>query len=437
MSLMSNIRRSVRLTSIIFCLTSLQIIHAQIPTDFNSNPAFDEEFNGTQLDTTKWQYRGLGTRNNCVNTQSAVAVANGYLTITTYSDSSSGVLTNYCGMIGTQSPFLQTYGYWEASIRFHYNQGFQCAFWNQSPTTGSTIGKPQQSGVEQDIFEHTSSNTSSKGYDHALHWDGYSTYHQSVGYFGSLSTLDDGNFHTFAVAWRPSGYTFYVDGQITYQLTPAQAAVSNVSQYIILSTEVPSSYPSGGYGPLGTSTATFDVDYVRVYPYSPAVSIWTLAPTADSYVRDGSYAGTNFGSANVLIVKSDATGYNRQSYLRFDLSQVTGKVQQATLYLTPTGVGQTNVLDRLGVANNDTWTESGLTWNNQPGYSSILSTGKVYDANIVNDLDATAGTIAGTPVSLELLPNGVTGSNAWVNFASREAITQSQIPSLVVLTTPN
>jgi beta-glucanase (GH16 family) len=427
----------MKFVSIVFCLASAQIIQAQIPSDFNSNPAFDDEFNETQLDTTKWQYRSLGARNNCVNTQSAVAVANGYLTITTYSDSSSGILTNYCGMIGTQSSFLQAYGYWEASIRFHYNQGLQCAFWNQSPTTGSTIGKPQQSGVEQDIFEHTSGNTASKGYDHALHWDGYSTYHQSVAHNGSLSTLDDGNFHTFAVAWRPSGYTFYVDGQVTYRLTPAQAAVSNVAQYVILSTEVPSSYPSGGYGPLGTSTATFDVDYVRVYPYSPAVTTWTLTPTADAYVRDGSYANTNYGSTNTLAIKSDAADYNRQSYLEFDLSQVTGKIQQATLYLTPTGVGQTNILDRLSVANNNTWAESSVTWNNQPGNSSALSTGKVYDANLVNDLDATAGTTAGATVSLELLPNGVTGPNAWVNFASREATVQSQKPSLVVLTTPN
>jgi beta-glucanase (GH16 family) len=436
MSLKSYVRFA-KVASVVICMAFLHVAHAQIPSDFNPNPTFDEEFNGTQLDTTKWQYRGLGTRNNCVNTQSAVGVANGYLTITTYSDSSSGTLTNYCGMIGTQNTFSQTYGYWVASVRFHYNQGFQCAFWNQSPTTGATIGKPQQSGVEQDIFEHTSGNTSSKGYDHALHWDGYSTYHQSVAYFGSLATLDDGNFHTFAIAWRPSGYTYYVDGQITYQLTPAQAAISNVAQYIILSTEVPSSYPSGGYGPLGTSTATFDVDYVRVYPYSPIVSTWTLTPVADAYVRDGSYAGTNYGSANTLVIKSDAPGYNRQSYLKFDLSQVTGTVQQASLYLTPTEVGQTNVPDRLAVGSNSTWSESASTWNNQPGYSSVLSSGKVYDANTFNDLDATAGSTSGAVTSFELLPNGATGSNAWVNFASRETTTQSQQPSLVVLTTPN
>lgn len=414
----------------------IRYAYAQPPADFNPNPTFDDEFNGSALDTTKWQYRGLGQRNNCVNTQSAVAEAGGYLRITTYSDSSSGTLTNYCGMIGTQSTFTQTYGYWEASVRFHWAQGFQCAFWNQSPTVGATIGKPQQSGVEQDIFEHTSGNTSSKGYDHALHWDGYSTYHQTASYFGSLASLDDGNFHTFAIAWRPSGYTFYVDGQITYQLTPAQAAISNAAQYIILSTEVPSTYPSGGYGALGTSTATFDVDYVRVYPYSPAVTSWTLTPTADAYVRDGSYASTNYGSADTLIIKSDATSYNRQSYLRFDLSQVTGTVQQATLYLAPTAVGQTNVLDKLAVSGNNTWVESAITWNNQPGASTTLSTGKVYDANLFNDLDATQGSTAGTTSSFVLLPNGSTGSNAWVNFASRETATQSQAPSLVVLTTP-
>ena len=42
----------------------------------------------------------------------------------------------------------------------------------------------------------------------------------------------------------------------------------------------------------------------------------TLAPLADTYVRDGASAGTSFGSSTTLAVKKGPSGYNRESYLR-------------------------------------------------------------------------------------------------------------------------
>ena len=48
----------------------------------------------------------------------------------------------------------------------------------------------------------------------------------------------------------------------------------------------------------------------------------TLAPVADAYVRDGSYARTNFGSAAQLQLKQAGAGWYREGVLRFDLSRV-------------------------------------------------------------------------------------------------------------------
>ncbi|NHB93123.1 glycoside hydrolase family 16 protein [Photorhabdus cinerea] len=101
---------------------------ALIPEGFSSTPSFEDNFNGTMLDIQKWDYRSLGVRKNCINTQSAVTVQNGHLTIKTYSNSSSGKLQNYCGMISTQKSFLQAYGYWEAAVRFNRAEGNQVAF---------------------------------------------------------------------------------------------------------------------------------------------------------------------------------------------------------------------------------------------------------------------------------------------------------------------
>ncbi|KAA1193800.1 glycoside hydrolase family 16 protein [Photorhabdus heterorhabditis] len=239
---------------------------AQLPEGFSSTPSFEDNFNGTTLDTQKWDYRGLGVRKNCINTQSAVTVQNGYLTIKTYSNSSSGKLQNYCGMISTQKSFLQSYGYWEAAVRFNRAEGNQVAFWIQSPTIGNDLTNPEKSGVEIDVFEHLAEATQEQ-YNHAIHWNGYGSAYKGWSKKLSMTQLADGKFHKFAVAWTPNGYTFYVD-DIPQNLSGLdQIPISIANQYIILSSEVPRSFPTQGYGPINETTATFDVDYVRVYPY--------------------------------------------------------------------------------------------------------------------------------------------------------------------------
>ena len=84
----------------------------------------------------------------------------------------------------------------------------------------------------------------------------------------------------------------------------------------------------------------------------------TLNATADSYVQDGSAAGTNFGSATNLVVKNGPTGFNRYSYLKFDLSNVsTINTVQLQLYGNLSSaerqrrhrrlLGRRHVLDRI------------------------------------------------------------------------------------------
>src|SRR5205814_42503 len=48
-----------------------------------------------------------------------------------------------------------------------------------------------------------------------------------------------------------------------------------------------------------------------------------LTPLADAYVRDGTYADQNFGSDPALFVKTEVVDWNRDSYLKFDLSTVS------------------------------------------------------------------------------------------------------------------
>lgn len=92
----------------------------------------------------------------------------------------------------------------------------------------------------------------------------------------------------------------------------------------------------------------------------------TLVASDDAFVRDGTYAGQNFGTATQLELKKAGTGYTREIYLKFGLSDV-GSIKSARLRL----FGRIDsTTERPSVAafgaSGTTWTQSGLTWNNRP-----------------------------------------------------------------------
>ena len=98
----------------------------------------------------------------------------------------------------------------------------------------------------------------------------------------------------------------------------------------------------------------------------------TLNATADSYVQDGSAAGTNFGSATNLVVKDGPTGFNRYSYLKFDLSNVsTINSVQLQLYGNLSNAQNASVATDVYSVADTSWTESGITFNNAPAAGPI------------------------------------------------------------------
>ena len=90
---------------------------------------------------------------------------------------------------------------------------------------------------------------------------------------------------------------------------------------------VPSPTPSPAPSPAPTPTPS-------PTPAPTTTSTVTLATTADAYVRDGTYAGQNFGTAGQLLVKNAVSGggYVRTAYLKFDLTG-TGPITSAVLRL--------------------------------------------------------------------------------------------------------
>jgi beta-glucanase (GH16 family)/regulation of enolase protein 1 (concanavalin A-like superfamily) len=222
------------------------------------------------MDTTKWRHWLPGARRDAVNSPSAVSVADGDLTISTYTNGG----THYTGMISTQDTYLYTYGYIEARINYDSNPGMWSAFWMQSPTMGNPIGSPNTAGTEIDICEHRKVDGSGANRDGniggVIHWDGYGADHKSHGYDSGILGLGTG-YHIYGMEWTPTQQKFYIDGTLRWTINnAANTPVSQRSEFIILSSEVEnggwsSAVPGGGYGTLATTTTKMDVDYVRVY----------------------------------------------------------------------------------------------------------------------------------------------------------------------------
>jgi len=228
-----------------------------------------DEFDGTALDTTQWTVH-VGPRRAATNTPEAISVADGVLTITTFTEGD----THFTGFIGTAHRFLTTYGWFEARIRFESAPGEWGAFWLQTPTMGQAIGDPGTAGTEIDVVEHRLSDDDGtdigETYSINLHWDGYGADHKHAGGSGAAPpgapSLQRG-WHTYAVHWTADGYRFLLDGAEQWT---TQSGVSHRPEFIRLTCEVLDSawagrIPSGGYGAREQSTTRMQVDWVRVW----------------------------------------------------------------------------------------------------------------------------------------------------------------------------
>lgn len=93
-----------------------------------------------------------------------------------------------------------------------------------------------------------------------------------------------------------------------------------------------------------------------------------LAATSDSYVRDGTYAGLNYGNESTLEIKTSTQGFNRDAYLRFDLTSIN-TVTHAKLRVYAALTAGTSSGTRVALAVypvSDGWDESSVTWTNRP-----------------------------------------------------------------------
>jgi ELWxxDGT repeat protein len=116
-----------------------------------------------------------------------------------------------------------------------------------------------------------------------------------------------------------------------------------------------------------TAVATDNGGATTTVPFTVAVGA-SVGATADTFVRDGTHASTNYGGASTLDVRKVTTvGHNRRAFFKFAVDSVP-TVTSARLRLFGRLTGsQSFPVQALVFAVADTsWGESTMTWNNQP-----------------------------------------------------------------------
>jgi hypothetical protein len=159
----------------------------------------------------------------------------------------------------------------------------------------------------------------------------------------------------------------------------------------------------------------------------------TVTTSIGSYVRGGSYADRNFGTANDLVVKKYSSAKDtRETYLRFDLAGITS-IANAKLRLFgrvsgSSGSVAVNVYD----ASNTTWGETSITWNNKPASGATVrgsvtftgTTNKWYEADVTSFLQSA---LAAGQTLVTLVLKGAANKSAPVLIQSDETSNRPQL----------
>ncbi len=268
------------------------------------NLVFEDNFEGTSLDTKKWNYNypwGHTHNHRAYMIDSMVTVVNGQLQIKAidqrnpaapagtdkWADQFGYLSFDYTsGAINSNSKFNFQYGYLEGSFKAPATLGTWPAFW--------TLNANGAWPPEIDVLEIPSARTQHHYYYH---------YTNSSGAQASFGTSNSGPdksaaFHTYGVEWGPTYMKFYFDGKLLNSYTGHTECNQGIDMYIIINLAV------GGWAGDPPAGAVFPCyymcDWVRVWKQDPSMNLdfessdlapwtpWNTATETSDCKRSGS-----------------------------------------------------------------------------------------------------------------------------------------------------
>jgi len=284
---------------------------------------WSDEFDGTALNSANWtpETGGGGWGNNeqqtYTNNTENLKIEGGNLIIQAVKSGSSWTSAR----IKSQGLRSFQYGKIEFRAKLPTGVGPWAAAWMMGDNKDS-VGWPACGEI--DVMEWRGgfngiANDDANTVSHALH--SASRYGGSPVEPSSRSAVvnPSGAFHTYAVVWTANNLVFSVDGVDKATLTPptADAAAFQKEFFLILNLAMGGSYVGNTISPSVTS-ATYEVDYVRVYQATSASSdttppVITLAGVnpvtvnwGSTYNDAGASAFDTGDNAHVAVVPSNA-----------------------------------------------------------------------------------------------------------------------------------
>ena len=229
---------------------------------FSAPPAgyalsWSDEFEGKQLDMTKWVYR-TDSKHWSTQTPTNVTVAGGMLSLGLKKEALNGKAYTGSGVISKR---LFKYGYYEAKFRVPPGAGWHTSFWLMRP---DALGGTGAHGARQEIDICEQDSVDSHAYAVNLHdWEGE---HKSYGHkkvkTGNLSA----GFHVWGCEFTKTSIRYLFDGKVVQEL---DATKLNHGDHHIWLTSIASQL--GGTKAVDDSQLPSEAafDYVRFYEKKP------------------------------------------------------------------------------------------------------------------------------------------------------------------------
>jgi hypothetical protein len=234
-----------------------------------TNLAWEEEFDGTSLNTDFWTFEtgagGWGNNELQYYRPENTSVSGGFLTITAKQESFSG--SNYTSSrLITKGKKEFQYGTIEIRAKLPKGQGIWPALWMLGGNI-SSVGWPKCGEI--DIMEMIGgANNRDKTVYGTLHWDeggNHACTCDKPGYTLPSGIFND-DFHVFKITWDQTDIKWFVDGTQFNQIniTPSGLSEFHAKHFFIVNLAVGGNWPGS---PDGTTTfpQQLIVDYIRVY----------------------------------------------------------------------------------------------------------------------------------------------------------------------------
>lgn len=255
------------------------------PVEGEWTQTFDDEFDGAEIDQTKWNFYGPNywdqkshwSKDNTIIGGGVVKLR--YEKKTGFQNDNAKDLSEYAGgflakdrqttyasgFLDTFGKWTQRYGYFEARMKVPAAPGLWPCFW-MVPERGAAAGiwwkrgSTGEGGMEFDIMEQLT-RWGPHRYNIAMHWDGYQKEHKATGSVWNYCQPDKGGFITCGLLWTPGSAIYYCNGKEILRWEDPR--VANVPEQMMFT------LPMGGWdnSPIDDAQlpADFVIDYVRVW----------------------------------------------------------------------------------------------------------------------------------------------------------------------------